>query len=414
MIGIIAHHYWGRPGGGQLVSAAAAHSLDYLGIEPVLVGSSKFSPEKYGEWFGLPLTSYKIYTPPIRLKAFGLFTRVLLWYPLKKAIKQFDPDLIWTDEVTYKPILNERRFKLIEYVHFPFELYVDSRFKNLPFYYKNDPYIFERYGRFPMNIYFEFFLYLLKKTIRENPFEVCEAVLTNSKWTAEKVELAYGMRPIVLNPPIPPNVEILKDPPGFHERQKIVVMVGRFSEEKRYHWVIRQVMPKILKEDPEVKLYIFGGAGTPTAFRYVEYLQSTARKTGLKLALNKDSIKEEEYNVLLYTDAPRSLINSTMDKAKVFFHATINEHWGVVVTEAMARGLPVTIHDSGGASSDIVENGLRGFVYNTAEEAAEKVVKLMNEERTWNMFSSRGLEKAENLTFDKFHARHKDIIEKII
>ncbi|WP_148224717.1 glycosyltransferase family 4 protein [Vulcanisaeta moutnovskia] len=39
-------------------------------------------------------------------------------------------------------------------------------------------------------------------------------------------------------------------------------MIGRFSFEKRNHWVVTELMPRLIKEVPDVKLDIIGGTGT--------------------------------------------------------------------------------------------------------------------------------------------------------
>jgi len=203
----------------------------------------------------------------------------------------------------------------------------------------------------------------------------------------------------VLNPPIPPNVEIVNNTKPFEEREKAVIMLGRFSEEKRYHWVITEVMPKLLKEVPDAKLYIFGGAGTRTSKMYIDRLKNLIVDAKL------------ESNVFLIPDAPRSQINETMDKSRAFLHATINEHWGIVVAEALARRLPVVVHKSGGAWSDIAEKGKYGLGYESAEEAVENISKLLTDSRYWHSFSST--ERVKELTLDAFVQKFSALIKNI-
>ncbi|MGC9107299.1 MAG: glycosyltransferase [Infirmifilum sp.] len=57
----------------------------------------------------------------------------------------------------------------------------------------------------------------------------------------------------------------------------------------------------------------------------------------------------------------RTHINEAMDRARAFLHATINEHWGIAVAEAMARGLTPVVHKSGGAWTDLVKLGKYGM-----------------------------------------------------
>ena len=399
---IVGHHYWNRPGGGQLVCASVAYSFDKIGYEPVLTSTTNFIAEKYSEWFGIDLVKYKKYSWNMNLKMFGLYLRLVASRPIIKALKKFKSEIVFTDESTYKPLIKEKRktkFKVIEYMHFPYEVSVDPRFKNTGLNYGEDPYILERYGQFPMNIYWKVYVGLLPFFLRKNPFQAADLVLTNSNWTADLAKQVYGERPYVLNPPIPPNVEIVNETKPFEEKEKAIVMLGRFSEEKRYHWVITEVMPKLIKEVPGVKLNIFGGAGTRTSRMYIERLKKLI--TDAKL----------EENVFLIPDAPRTQINEAMDGSRAFLHATVNEHWGIVVAEALARKLPVVVHKSGGAWSDITQEGKYGLGYESSDEAVESISKLLTDAKFWAGFSSA--ERVRELTLDSFVQKFSKLIKSV-
>ncbi|MGC9107454.1 MAG: glycosyltransferase, partial [Infirmifilum sp.] len=150
---------------------------------------------------------------------------------------------------------------------------------------------------------------------------------------------------------------------------------GRFSQEKRYHWVVTEVAPHLFKEVPEARLAIFGGAATPTLQAYKEQVKLMAQKAGLKVAETLDA----DAQVYLIANAPRRLINEVMDQARAFLHATVNEHWGIAVAEAMARGLTPVVHKSGGTWTDLIEEGRYGIGYQTAWEAVEALDKLLTQ-----------------------------------
>jgi len=118
--------------------------------------------------------------------------------------------------------------------------------------------------------------------------------------------------------------------------------------------------------------------------------------------------------VSVSTSIPKDLINGIMDKAKVFLHATINEHWGIAVAEAMARGLPVTVHRSGGTWSDLAGEGIYGLSYTTSEEAVEMISKVLSDSSTWRYYSTKSIERARDLTFDKFVEKASQLIKKIL
>jgi len=122
------------------------------------------------------------------------------------------------------------------------------------------------------------------KLSRKNPFESASLVLVNSAWTGNIVRDLYGERPEVLNPPLPPSVEAEASSPlePFEERENIAVMLGRFSEEKRYHWVIERVFPKVLKEIEDARLYIIGSSSTPHSKGYLSSLLRLAEKSSME------------------------------------------------------------------------------------------------------------------------------------
>ena len=401
MKSLVAHHYWGSPGGGQLVCASVALALDALRLKPVLAGTFKFDPSRYLEWYGIDLSRYEVVTLPLGAKAFGLWSRLFVWYPAQKAIKRYKPELVFLDEVAYKPLLKRKDFRLVEYIHFPYEVVIDPRFRGTGLAYGEDPYITERYGTSPLSLYWRVYTWLLPRYMRENPFHAADVVFANSRWTASVAKMVYGEEPWVLNPPLPPNVEVVERPRAFDEREPVVVMLGRFSQEKRYHWVVREVAPRLKKEVSTARLVIFGGAATPTLQAYYRRVWRLAEEAGLKVA---DSLSAEA-DIYLIANAPRRLINEVMDKARAFLHATINEHWGIAVAEAMARGLPVVVHKSGGTWTDLAEEGRYGLGYETAEEAVEALAKLLTQDAKFNT-----VEKAVELTYPKFRERFAKIL----
>ncbi len=367
MKALVTHHYWDRPGGAEIVTSAFVKAFRDLGFHTEITATTRFCVPCYKEWFGIDLTGVPVHTLPISIHSFGIYLRGFSWVPARFVIPKLKPDIVYLDFYTARPIINLKRkygFKTIEYIHFPIEV---IHIKSSKYHWRNDPYMTERYGKFPWSMYFIGSLWLGELFNRGNPFEVNEVVMANSKWTANVVRDVYGEEPIVLNPPIPPNVPIIKEPRPFGERQLAVIMIGRFSWEKRYHWVVGELMPRLTKEVPGVKLVIVGGTGTKTSQDYYERIR--------RMAI------ENKLNVELYPNAPGGVKVALMDQARVFLHATINEHWGVVVAEAMARGLPVVVHRSGGAWSDLAMNGEVGLGYEGVDEAVEALAKLLTDEK---------------------------------
>jgi len=253
---------------------------------------------------------------------FGLYMRLLVWRPAEKAVKKYRPRFVAIDMPTYRRLVG--KVPIVEYIHFPLDATFNPRYRHVGFYYTDDPYTAERYGRFPMNLYAKVFAHLYPHFARDNPFTAAALVLTNSRWTADVVKEIFGEEPKVLNPPLPPTTPIAESPPSFEEREPCVVMLGRFSQEKRYHWVVEEVAPLIFKEVADARLIIMGDASTPSSLRYYQYVENLARRFSGR--------------VQLLRSVPRSKIDETLGRCRVFLHATINEHWGIAVAEAMCAG----------------------------------------------------------------------------
>jgi len=107
-------------------------------------------------------------------------------------------------------------------------------------------------------------------------------------------------------------------------------------------------------------------------------------------------------------------VNKAIDEAKAFLRATINEHWGIAVAEAMARGLPVVVHKSGGAWTDLAEEDAYGLGYQTTEEALTSLVGLFTDGNVWRHYSTKALLRAQNLTLDKYVGNFKNAVSKLL
>jgi len=86
--------------------------------------------------------------------------------------------------------------------------------------------------------------------------------------------MIYGEEPIVENPK------------PFDARNDTIVMVGRFTEEKRYQWVIQELLPRLKKIQRNVKLYIFGSTGVKEAEEYYDKLLILTKNQGLRCPQN--------------------------------------------------------------------------------------------------------------------------------
>jgi alpha-1,2-mannosyltransferase len=99
---LIAHHFWNRAGGGELVCAAFAKVFESVGLEPVLASTVKIDVSRYPEWFGIDLSGYRKIDFGVELRAIGTYLRLLHSAVVKKAVKMFKPAVVFLDAPTYR------------------------------------------------------------------------------------------------------------------------------------------------------------------------------------------------------------------------------------------------------------------------------------------------------------------------
>jgi len=77
MKAIVAHHYWDRAGGGELVDSAVVKVLQGMGLEVYIVSTTGFRKDKYKEWAKLLYTvaekSGNSYLKPCEMMESGKF-----------------------------------------------------------------------------------------------------------------------------------------------------------------------------------------------------------------------------------------------------------------------------------------------------------------------------------------------------
>lgn len=399
---VVAHHLWSRVGGGELVCAYVVKTLLEAGHSVAIASCFGFDKEKYREWFGIELENVKVYSfLPKMLPLFGIYQRLGMFVPLRRAIRKEDPDVVFVDNELYKPVLKlkkQRGFKLIEYIHFPFHALkmreAPEEFREAFERYLSDARMYHaKYERGLWRYYFGLWLKLYSLVARDNPFECADVVLANSRYIARLVKMLWGDEPRVLHPPVRVRDFAERCRKDFGERDDAVVMIGRISPEKRIEIVIEALA---LSETKPV-LRIVGGL-IPTTVPYKEKLEKLAKERGVEIEF--------------YTNVPRSELVRIATSSKVFVHATVGEHFGIAVVEAMAAGCPVIVHRSGGPYEDIVDRGRYGLHFETPEELAKHIDRLMSSEKLWRFYHEKSLMRAKQFSEEEFARKLLEVVER--
>ncbi len=145
---------------------------------------------------------------------------------------------------------------------------------------------------------------------------------------------------------------------GFEEKNIVILLVSRLTEEKNVGFVFKSLV-KILKSDSRIKFLVVGGG----------YL--------LDNLINWTRRKKLTGQIIFVGEKKRTEIAEYYAVADIFVYASLSETQGMIVTEAMYAGLPVVAIRATGISS-LVEDGKNGFlVRKNKKEFMQKVQNLI-------------------------------------
>jgi trehalose synthase len=141
----------------------------------------------------------------------------------------------------------------------------------------------------------------------------------------------------------------------------LVVQVSRFDKWKDPYGVINAV--KLARKKVECTLVLLGNVATDDP-------------EGQDVFASLCDCADERIRILSVQDS--ALVNALQRKASVVLQKSIREGFGLTVTEAMWKGAAVIGGRAGGITRQI-EDGVNGFLVDTVEQAAERIVALLRD-----------------------------------
>jgi trehalose synthase len=149
---------------------------------------------------------------------------------------------------------------------------------------------------------------------------------------------------------------------GIPDDLPIVAQISRFDRWKDPEGVIRAF--KLARKTVDATLVLLGNVATddPEGQQVFESLLGC---------------KEER--ILILTCEDSALVNALQRRAAVIMQKSLREGFGLTVTEAMWKGAAVIGGDCGGIRHQI-EDGANGFRVATVEQAAQRIVQLLQDE----------------------------------
>ena len=153
--------------------------------------------------------------------------------------------------------------------------------------------------------------------------------------------------------------------------------------------------------------------GTDFAVRL--FCESRLYKEGYRLKLIGKFTEEyksrletiaNKYNQDNYVDylGYRQDVTDYMLKASAFLMCSKNEAMGRVTVEAFFYGCPVLGHNTGG-TSELIQDGINGFLYSDMEEAKSKLYRIIHDEKNTDLMVKNAMEKAKHVFSKEAYAQ---------
>lgn len=227
-----------------------------------------------------------------------------------------------------------------------------------------------------------FLLYKYEQILSRN----AKLVFAISLSTAQDIENQYNIAnekirivPCALNTRLFPKIKHKK------KFNHLLIYVGRLVPRKNILDLI-EIM-KLLKEQD--KRFVLNVIGNGPRY-YINQIDSRIRNYGLA------------NNIRLHKDVTDDRLNQIYKSASIFVFTSLVEGFGLVLLEAMAKGLPVVAYDVNGVR-DVVINGKNGFLIQPANyrEFVNKILHLSKNNEIYHNFSREALLRITDFSWKK-------------
>jgi glycosyltransferase involved in cell wall biosynthesis len=208
--------------------------------------------------------------------------------------------------------------------------------------------------------------------------------------------LPSGIDFSVLKSAPPANLRKRFDIPADH---KLILYFGRVGPEKNLP-VILEAYKYISSKESKTTLVIAGG--TKGAETYLEFLKQSAAKLG---------IAEKVYFTGIVPPEERG---GYFREGDVFIHSSLSETQGLIMTDAMAFGVPVVAIRASGVV-DIVRDGENGLITDNSTQAlAEGVLKVIKDSNLHKRLSEGAEKSAQEYTTEAVSIRLERIYKEVL
>lgn len=171
-----------------------------------------------------------------------------------------------------------------------------------------------------------------------------------------------------------PNIVHLNDGPVSTLNNKRVIWVGRFDYQKRPMEMVK-IWEKIQPQIPDWQLDMYG--------------------EGEQWQELKDKVRSLAMNIKVHQ--PTGRIFDCYRESSILVSTSLFEPFGLVIPEAMSCGLPVVAYDSFYGPSDIITDGIDGFLISkrSLEKIVDRICQLIDHFDLRVKMGKSGIEKSK-------------------
>lgn len=215
-----------------------------------------------------------------------------------------------------------------------------------------------------------------------------QEVISNSFFTKDFVDNEYGIKSVVIYPP----VAIGKIRPK--KKENIILYVGRFSQliQSKRQDVLVRAFKNLCKSGQSKWQLVLAGGTEVGADKYLDRLEKASRGYPIEIMKSPSfkEIKDLYGRAKLFWSASGYGIDEAKEPEKV-------EHFGITVVEAMAAGAIPLVYEAGG-HKEIIDDGMNGFLWKTQKNLRKKTLKLINDSTLVRKMSAKA--KRDSLVYE--------------
>jgi len=180
------------------------------------------------------------------------------------------------------------------------------------------------------------------------------------------------------------NKVIFKPTDRIHKFNKQLLFVGRIVPRKNILDLIK-IMKLLTSKDKSFILNIVGGGER----KYEEKIKNEVIKFNL------------EDNIIFHGEVSDSKLNALYISSDIFIFTSLVEGFGLVILEAMSKGMPAIAYDVNGVK-DIINNNINGYLVMPSdyEEFTNKILYLRDNTLPYLELSKNALNRINNFSWD--------------